>query len=67
LSDRNCFTKANAKGERTFTLRSQDKTAPRIICEWIKENIETAPEEKLLEALDAALEMRRWPKRKMPD
>jgi hypothetical protein len=67
MSDQDCYNKGRAKGERTFTLRSQDLTAPKVIGEWIKENIETASPEKLLDALDAALEMRRWPTRKMPD
>lgn len=46
----------------TFTLPS-----PRVICEWIKENIETAPAEKLRCALEDALMMRQNPRRKRTD
>jgi len=33
-------------------------TSPRVIAEWIKLNIETAPAVKLRDALENALEMR---------
>jgi hypothetical protein len=44
--------------EDLFILRGQDKTAPKMICLWIAENIETAPTWKLMEALECALRMR---------
>lgn len=59
--------KAHRKGERTFTLRAQDKTAPATVCKWITANIETAPADKLREALEDALTMRAWPSRKAAD
>lgn len=62
-----CFAKAKAGGEQTFTLRAQDATAPKVICLWIAENIDTAPPGKLHEALDDALAMRAHTPRKMPD
>lgn len=65
--DYSCFEKGAANGEQLFTLRSQDKTMPRVIVYWILENIETASEEKLRHALDDALRARRWPKRKYPN
>lgn len=65
--DSTCYVKAKRNGEDTFTLRSQDKTAPRTILFWIMENIETASDEKLREAFEDAIKMRAWPKRKMPD
>ncbi len=58
MSDQKCYDKAVARGERTFTLVARDISSPEVICEWIKQNINTAPEEKLNEALEAALEMR---------
>ena len=67
MSDQSCYQKAKAKGERTFTLRAQDESSPKIIAAWIKENIETAPEDKLIEALGAAIEMRQHPHRKRAD
>lgn len=69
MSDSVCYEKAKAKGERTFTLRAQDRTSPRVVVEWIKENIENekCPPAKLHEALDAAIAMRKHFPRKMPD
>lgn len=61
------FKKAHEKGERTFTLRSQDRSSPKTIAFWIMENIETAPAQKLLDALEDALLMREWPNRKNAD
>jgi hypothetical protein len=65
--DRNCFVRAKQRGQLTFTLVAQDITAPTTIAEWIKLNIETAPAEKLREALDDAIAMREWPNRKNAD
>ena len=65
--DSRCHTKAKQRGQSTFTLVAQDKTSPRVICEWIKENIETCPPEKLRLALEDALKMREWPNRKDAD
>lgn len=65
--DADCFTRARARGEQTFTLVARDRSSPRVICEWIKENIETAPAEKLLDALKDALAMREHPNRKAAD
>ena len=67
MSDQNCYEKAKARGERTFTLVGQDRSSPKIVVEWIKENIETAPAAKLREALEAALEMRDTKNRKSAD
>ena len=63
--DTNCYTKAKARGEQTFTLVARDPT--RVICEWIKENIETAPPEKLVDALLDALAMREHPEKRSAD
>jgi len=62
-----CYEKAKKRGQWTFTLIAQDKSSPSIICEWIKQNIETAPEEKLRDALNDALIMRKWIMRKTAD
>lgn len=51
-----CYDKAK-DDEPVFVLRAQDLTSPAVICEWIKLNIETAPHDKLRQALESALEM----------
>ena len=58
---------ADREGLERFTLHAKDRTAPSTICDWIVRNIETAPEEKLREALECAIEMRNYSPRKMPD
>ena len=65
--DRGVFERAKARGQRTFTLVEQDRTAPMAIVAWIFCNIESAPAEKLREALDDAIAMREWPNRKAAD
>lgn len=65
--DSTCYAKARHNGEKTFTLRSQDRSAPSTIAWWILCNIETAPVEKLQEALNDALLMRSFPRRKNAD
>lgn len=65
--DKDCFKRATTRGQQTFTLVAQDRSAPRVICEWIKENIETAPKEKLVDALLDAIAMREYPNRKSAD
>jgi hypothetical protein len=63
-----CYTKAQVKGEKTFTLRAQDIFAPKIICEWIKEGmLGGVPDDKLREAFECALTMRNNAWRKVPD
>ncbi len=51
-----CIQKAY-DDERLFVLMARDITSPKVIGEWIKENIGIQPREKLIEALDAAIEM----------
>jgi len=65
--DGGCYERAKARGEQTFTLVAQDHSSPRVICEWIKENIETCPAEKLVDALLDAIAMRSNPNRKAAD
>lgn len=67
LSDAECFHRAQMRGQSTFTVVAQDRSAPRIVCEWIKENIETCPRAKLFEALSRAIEMRDFHFRKTAD
>jgi len=62
-----CYITATARGQRTFTLVEQDLTTPAVICEWIKLNIETAPAEKLIDALAIAIKMRNYPRREHAD
>lgn len=61
-----CLQKA-AENEMLFVLRAQDITAPTVVLEWIKTNFHHISEEKLREAFECALEMKRFPNRKSPD
>ncbi len=65
--DSRCFVRAVERGQHTFTLVAQDRSSPRTILFWMLENVESAPEEKLREALDDALIMRAFPTRKAAD
>lgn len=67
LSDVDCFHRAQSRGQATFTVVAQDRSAPRVILEWMKENIETCPAAKLYEALSRAIEMRDYHSRKSAD
>lgn len=51
-----CIKKA-MDDERLFVLMARDGVAPEVICEWIKQSIRIQPRDKLIEALDAAIEM----------
>jgi len=53
-----CLLKA-FEDERLFVLMTRDLSAPKVVCEWIKENIDVQPKEKLMEALECAIEMSR--------
>ena len=65
--DQGCFDRSKARGQRTFTLVAQDASAPTVIAEWIKQNIETAPSTKLRDALESAMAMRIHVPRKRAD
>ena len=62
-----CRDTADKENLIRFTLHAKDITAPATIIDWISRNIESASDDKLLEALKCALDMRRHPLRKMPD
>jgi len=66
-SEPQCIEKAMKRGDTMFTLVGQDVTAPAVLCEWIKLNIESAPPDKLRNALEQALKMRKTKNRKCPD
>jgi hypothetical protein len=61
-----CYAKA-ADDEPIWVTRAQDLTGPAHVVDWIARNIETAPKKKLIEALELAIQMREWPKRKVAD
>lgn len=61
-----CLGKAK-DDEMLFILRAQDVTSPIVVLEWIKLNFNTCPEEKLREAFECCLSMRRSPYRKTAD
>lgn len=62
-----CYLKAKQRGERTFTLVEQDKSAVSCIAWWILQNIDTCPAPKLRQALEDAIAMRDYPRRKIAD
>lgn len=51
-----CIQKA-FDDERLFVLMTRDGSSPQVVGEWIKLNIGIQPREKLIEALDCAIEM----------
>ena len=53
--------------EPIFILRGQDKSSPKQIMDWIKDNFELVSEAKLKEAFYIALDMRRYDHRKDAD
>lgn len=65
--DAGCYERARDRRDFTFTLVGQDRSSPRTIAFWIMENIETAPAEKLVDALCDAINMRQQPNRKDAD
>lgn len=65
--DQSCYEKAKARGQQTFTLVEQDRSSPKVIAYWILENIETAPPEKLIDAVKDAIAMRGYAYRKSAD
>lgn len=53
--------------EPIFVIRARDAVSAETVCEWITKNINTAPPEKLREALDCAIAMRGYPGKKWAD
>ena len=66
MAEPSCHSKAVERGQMRFTLIEQAATAVKTIAHWIYLNIETASPEKLRQALEECLEMRKFPGRKMP-
>jgi hypothetical protein len=52
--------------EEIFVLRAQDASAPRSVILWIADNLH-ASDEKLRDAFECALRMRKHPKTKTAD
>jgi hypothetical protein len=52
--------------EEIFVLRAQDASAPRHVILWIADNLH-ASDEKLRDAFETALKMRRHPDTKVAD
>ena len=67
MSDKDCFDKAQARGDMTFTLVGQDRSSPKTILTWIMENFETCSDAKLSDAFRTAIAMKHHPKRKAAD
>ncbi len=62
-----CETLAKVgESEEIFTLRAQDATAPKMVVLWIAENLHCT-DEKLTEAFECALRMRKHPTTKAAD
>jgi phosphatidylethanolamine-binding protein (PEBP) family uncharacterized protein len=54
------------ENEEIFVLRAQDYNAPRTVMHWIADNLH-ASDEKLRDAFECALRMRKHPTRKAAD
>lgn len=52
--------------EEIFVLRAQDESSPKTILNWIGDNLH-ASDEKLREAFECALRMRKYEKRRACD
>lgn len=61
-----CLKKV-ADDEMIFVLRAQDKSAPRVILHWMAKNFDFVSEEKLREAFEVAMEMKKWKNKRDPD
>jgi hypothetical protein len=61
-----CIRKA-ADDEPLFVLRAQDQSSPSVVMYWISCNFLNAPEDKLREAFELAISMRKWPIQKAAD
>ena len=60
------FNKANSE-EMLFVLRGQDLSAPKVIIHWIAKNFENVSDEKLRDAFECALKMKKNAVRRSPD
>jgi len=60
------FNKAR-NDEMLFVLRAQDISAPLAVIKWIEINFLNCNDEKLREAFECALEMKKHSNRKQPD
>jgi hypothetical protein len=58
--------KKSGDHEEIFVLRAQDASAPRSVILWIADNLQ-ASDDKLREAFECALRMRKHPKTKAAD
>lgn len=56
--DIKCQDKARDRMQLTFTLVEQDMSSPHVILDWIKYNLKTCPNDKLIEAFECALVMK---------
>lgn len=65
--DSKIYEKARRRGQKTFCLIEQDVTAVLTIAHWICFNIETAPDDKLRDALESCLQWRHYKGRKLAD
>lgn len=61
-----CLAKAK-DDEMLFILRAQDMSAPLVVLEWIKINFQFCPEDKLREAFECALQMKKFSPKKTAD
>lgn len=65
--DAHAYLHTCAPDDEVFVLKGIDITSPVAIAEWIKQNVGSAPPEKLHEALDCAIRMRAIEGRKIAD
>lgn len=53
--------------EPFFVVRAQDSSSPYAVLEWIERNFDHMKDEKLREAFDCALAMRKYPNSRAAD
>ncbi len=62
-----CLKKV-ADDEPIFVLRAQDRLAPAIVMAWVNAALEFGlSDERVQDATNIALAMKKWPNRKFPD
>jgi hypothetical protein len=59
-NDIEVFNRAQGRGQQTFTLVEQDRSAVETIAYWILQNIHSAPADKLRNALEICLKWRNF-------
>lgn len=65
-NDHGCFMRALRRGDPTFTLVAQDRSAVAVVHEWLQQNPQLSPE-RHQQTVDRMAEMQAWPVKKLAD